>query len=236
MKIAIMQPYLFPYLGYYQLVNAVDQFIFFDDVHYINKGWINRNQLWGKPDAYKFSVPLKGASQNRIIKDIELDAFDKWSCKFLKTVETTYKKAAFFEPTFAFLQHFFKSKNYNSINQLACDSIKAVSDLLQIDTVFSNAQSYQYKLSNSLNGEDKVLSLCSLTNANQYINSKNGEALYNKDRFQLKGIQLNFIHMNEVTYQQFEEKTFLPCLSIIDVMMFNSLETTQDLLNKYSLS
>ena len=79
MKIAIMQPYFFPYLGYYQLVNAVDAFIFFDDVHFINKGWINRNQLWGKPAAYKFTVPLKAASQNKLIKDIELDAFEKWS-------------------------------------------------------------------------------------------------------------------------------------------------------------
>ena len=236
MKIAIMQPYFFPYLGYYQLVNAVDEFIFFDDVHFINKGWINRNQLWGNPAAYKFSIPLKDASQNKLIKDIELDAFEKWSNKFLKTVEATYKKAIFFETTFAFLQHFFKNKNYSTINELACDSVIEIAKLLQANTSFSYAQNYDYRSKDLVTGEDKILSLCALTGANQYINAKNGEALYNRERFQSQGIQLNFINMNKVEYKQFDGPAFLSGLSIIDVMMFNSAEDIQVLLNKYSLS
>ena len=231
-----MQPYLFPYLGYYQLVNAVDKFIFFDDVHFINKGWINRNQLLGKPAACKFSVPLKAASQNKLIKDIEMDDFEKWSNKFLKTVEATYKKAIFFETTFAFLQHFLQNKNYSTINELACDSVIKVANLLQANTSFSNAQNYEYRSKDLVTGEDKILSLCALTGANQYINAKNGEALYNRERFQSQGIQLNFLNINKVEYKQFDGQAFLPSLSIIDVMMFNNVNQIKKMLNYYEFN
>src|ERR1700743_3529780 len=93
MTIAVMQPYIFPYLGYYQLVNAVDDFIFFDDVNYINKGWINRNRILQNNEDFRFTIPLNKASQNRLINEIEIADFSKWRTDFTRILENNYKKA-----------------------------------------------------------------------------------------------------------------------------------------------
>src|SRR5438128_2733650 len=116
-----MQPYLFPYLGYYQLVSAVDTFIFFDDVNYINKGWINRNRLLHQDKPLTFTAPLANASQNRKINEIELSGFPKWRKQFLRTVEMNYRKAPFFDTVFKWLTNFF-SKEFMYISDLACES------------------------------------------------------------------------------------------------------------------
>src|ERR1035437_356071 len=98
MKLAIMQPYIFPYLGYYQLVNTVDTFVFFDDVNYIKKGWINENNILVNDAAYKFTLPVKDSSQNKRINQIELSDYKTWCDKFLKTLSSTYKKSPQFIP------------------------------------------------------------------------------------------------------------------------------------------
>src|SRR5258708_21690699 len=140
MTAAIMQPYFFPYLGYYQLVNAVDTFVFFDDVNYINKGWINRNQLLHQNKPSRFTVPLLRASQNRKINEIELSDFSAWRKQFLRTLEMNYKRAPFFDFVFTWLTDFL-SNDYLCISDLACESIKAVSGLLQLPVQFKKASS-----------------------------------------------------------------------------------------------
>src|SRR5437016_5023773 len=100
MTVAIMQPYFFPYLGYFQLVNAVDTFVFFDDVNFINKGWINRNQVLQQNTPLRFTVPLLKASQNRKINEIELSDFPAWRKQFLRSIEMNYKRAPFFDIVF----------------------------------------------------------------------------------------------------------------------------------------
>lgn len=100
MKLAIMQPYFLPYIGYFQLINAVDTFVLLDDVNYINKGWINRNQLLLNGKAHLFTLPLQKASQNKLINQLELSNETKWKDKLLKTIETAYKKAPQFHLVF----------------------------------------------------------------------------------------------------------------------------------------
>ncbi|MEO8664089.1 MAG: WbqC family protein, partial [Ignavibacteria bacterium] len=95
MKLAIMQPYVFPYIGYFQLINAVDKFVLFDDVSFIKKGWINRNRILVNKQEYTFTIPLKKASQNKLIKDIEISEENNWRDKFLKTIEKSYCNASF---------------------------------------------------------------------------------------------------------------------------------------------
>lgn len=236
MKLAIMQPYIFPYLGYYQLVNAVDTFVFFDDVNFINKGWINRNQLLHQNQPLKFTIPLIGASQNKMINEIELSEFSKWRVSFLKSVEYNYKKAPYFSFVFNWLNEFFFAKNYLFINELASESIKAVSGLLKVSTEFKNSGSLQYKNEYMLNGEQKIISICKLLEADTYINPKNGINLYNSLNFAAEQVQLNFIKMDEIRYDQFNKEQFVPNLSIIDVLMFNSVEETGRLINRFSLN
>ena len=235
MTVAIMQPYIFPYVGYYQLVNAVDTFVFFDDVNFINKGWINRNNLLLQDNPFRFTVPLAKASQNRLINEIELCDFTKWRNDFLKLVETSYRKAPQFSFVFNWLNEFLL-KDYVFISDLASDSIKAVAKLLEFPAQFKNSGSLNYKNNSGQNGEQKILEICKMVGGDKYINPKNGIDLYNRDVFNAENIQLNFINMHEINYLQFNKAEFVANLSIIDVLMFNSIDAIKRLLTKYSLN
>ena len=235
MRLAVMQPYLFPYLGYFQLVNAVDQFVFFDDVNFINKGWINRNQLLQQNEAYLFSLPLMKASQNRMINEIEIADYSKWRNLFLKQIEMNYRKAPFFTKTFAWLDDFLFAKNYNLIGELASDSVKAVSALLGIKTSFYYSSQLNYKNENTTNGQGKILHICEMMGTDTYINPKNGEGLYNAEYFRDKNVEIKFIFMDEIKYPQFLPDKFVPYLSILDLLMFNNSNKAEALLNKYAL-
>jgi hypothetical protein len=233
MRIAVMQPYFFPYLGYYQLVNTVDLFIFFDDVNYIKKGWINKNNILVNGQAYKFTVPVKDASQNKPINNIELSEFINWRTKFLKTVEEAYKKAPFFKDVFELINKIL-NQSYNSISELAKSSVKEVSLYLNLKTIFESSSDLPYA-KNVESGQEKIIDICRLKNAKYYVNPINGKGLYNKSEFESKGIQLHFIKMNELSYMQHSREKFIPSLSIIDTLMFNDKATILQLLNKLTL-
>ncbi len=235
MKLAIMQPYFLPYLGYFQLVNAVNTFVFFDDVNFINKGWINRNNILQQQKPFRFSIPLTKASQNKLINEIELSDYGKWRKDFLKTIEMNYKKAPHFLFVFEWLNNFL-SKDYHLISELASDSILAVSNLLKLSTSFKYTSSLPYNRSNEQNGQMKVLEICKLLGGGVYINPKNGVDLYDRDVFEEEGLSLKFIDMDEIIYPQFKAQSFVPYLSIIDVLMFNDIESAKELLNKYTLN
>ncbi len=235
MTIAVMQPYLLAYLGYYQLVNASDTFVFFDDVNFINKGWINRNQTLQQGKATMFTVPLIKASQNRKINEIELADFPKWRKDFLKSIEFNYKKAPFYAETYDWLQHFIHAKNYTNISEITCESIISIADLLEMKTQFKFSSKMDYQTKEDMPGGEKILSICNLLNATNYINPINGQSLYNKEQFDQQNVQLNFIKMDEISYVQFGKNDFVPYLSIIDVLMFNGIEETKILLSNYTL-
>ena len=235
MRLAVMQPYLFPYLGYYQLVKAVDTFIFFDDVNYINKGWINRNNILQQNKASRFTLPLINASQNRLINEIEIAGFEKWRKDFLKTIEYSYKKAPFYADTMQWLNDLLFSKDFNLVGELASESISSVGKLLELPTKFENSSKLDYRVGEQQAGQDKILYICGLMGATTYINPKNGTDLYDRDRFTASNVQLNFINMDEIEYKQFDSGNFTPYLSIIDVLMFNGPQQTRELLDKYTL-
>lgn len=234
MKLAIMQPYFFPYLGYYQLVNAVDCFVFFDDVNFINKGWINRNHILQQGKASLFTVPLLKASQNKPINEIQLIEFAKWKNNFLKTIQNSYKKAPYFNSVYAWLVNFL-GKEYAKISELSCDSVSFIANLLDMDTKFTKSSAINYTGESDQNGEQKVIAICKLLEAQEYLNPRNGSALYDKQKFSSQNIGLKFIHMQDIFYKQLNGSDFVPNLSILDVLMFNSPQETKQLLTHYKL-
>jgi hypothetical protein len=235
MTLAIMQPYVFPYLGYYQLVEAVDCFVFFDDVHYINKGWINRNRILKQDEAFRFTVSLNKASQNKLISEITIVDFIRWRTDFLRLLELNYKRAPFFTFFYIWLKEFLFSKEYRTISNLAADSVKAVANLLGLSTQFIISSELAYKADHFQDGQDKILKICELLKADHYINPQNGMEIYAEDKFAAKNIELNFIKMNDIVYGQFEKEKFVPSLSIIDVLMFVDLAKARGLLKQYTL-
>lgn len=233
MKLAIMQPYVFPYIGYFQMVNAVDKFVFYDDVNFIKQGWINRNRILVSNKDFLFTVPLKSVSSFSLIKDtyINTNIYEKWQHKFLVTLEQSYKKAPYFTEIQALVNKILNSGK-ETINELAIDSIQVISEYLNIDTQFyTSSERYNNK---GMEKEERLLDICKSEGATQYINAIGGQELYKKENFDIHGIQLNFIKPLPIEYKQFNNE-FVPWLSIIDVLMFNSKEEIQIMLEQYEL-
>lgn len=227
-----MQPYLFPYIGYFQMINAVDVFVFYDDVNFIKGGWINRNRMLISGSDKLFTVPLKDASSFKLIKDVEINNEVPAYSKILTTIAQSYKKAPFFSEVFPIIESVFRSPS-STIGDLAKLSIQAVNDYLGITTVLKRS-SVDFADTKGMERAERLIAVCKQTGAEKYINAIGGQELYTKEYFASQGIDLKFIKSEPIAYKQFDNE-FVPWLSIIDVLMFNSVEEIQVILNKYLL-
>ena len=232
MKLAIMQPYLFPYIGYFQLVNAVDKFVFYDDVQFIKGGWINRNYILERGERKLLvTLHLDAASANKKINEIRVKDNSK---KLIKTIELNYSKAPFYDLAFPVIE---KVISYASkepmISEIAALSVRGVSKYLGIKTNFvSSSDNYPETL--SVGRVKRLTAICRMENAEIYANPLGGKDLYTKEEFKKSGVALFFIKPNNIQYNQFNKK-FIPDLSIIDVIMFNSPEQVINLLKNFEL-
>jgi hypothetical protein len=228
MKLGIMQPYFLPYIGYWQLLNAVDTYVIYDDVAYIKQGWVNRNRMLVNGKDFLFSLPLIDASSFKNINQIDIMAANP---KLLKTIEQAYAKAPYFKQVFPLVISIVNHADRNLAGYVT-NSIGSVADYLQIRTKI--LVSSDIDKDNDLKGQEKVLHICEKLGATRYYNAVGGQELYSKEEFAWKNISLMFLKTNPITYKQFKNE-FVPGLSILDVMMFNSVEEIQGLLNQYEL-
>jgi hypothetical protein len=231
MRIAIMQPYIFPYIGYFQLINLADKFVIYDDVSFINKGWINRNNILLDGQPHLFTIPLRSSSQNKLINQTEIGDISVWRNKFFKTIEHAYKKAPHFDEVSALLNEIFNNK-FIYIHQLALVSLTRICKYLLIDTPFFKSSGILGDT--ELKSHDRILDICVKLHADHYINPVGGLKLYSRVQFESKGISINFLEVKPQSYSQ-SGNNFIPNLSIIDVLMYNSVEQVRELLNQYRL-
>jgi len=232
MSIAIMQPYLFPYIGYFQLIEEVDQFVLYDDVNYKTQGWINRNKILINGAPKYFTIPCKDASQNKRINQIRHDLIDKKRGKLLRKIKFSYSNAPFFDSIYPLVESVIRF-NSEYIADLAIHSIKKTCSYLGISCSFKRSNECYGNV--ELGPADRLIDICKQEGTSNYVNPIGGQKLYDKAYFDNKGIHLYFLESAECTYEQFDNK-FVPYLSIIDVMMFNSPEKIKaDLLNSYKL-
>ena len=229
MKLGIMQPYFLPYIGYFQLIKAVDKYVIYDDVNFIKRGWINRNNILLNGQSFLFTLNLLEASQNKLINEIFVS--DDVS-KLLKTIHAAYKKAPQFSSVFPIVEKIFGYEDKNLARYVG-DSLIQIADYLQLNTEFIYSSEITEKDS-SLKAQDKILNICTVMEASEYINAIGGVELYSKERFEELNIKLSFLKTKPIEYKQFDNP-FLPNLSILDVLMFNSVEQINELLMKYEL-
>jgi hypothetical protein len=219
MKLGIMQPYFLPYIGYFQLIESVDKFIVYDNIKYTKKGWINRNRFLQNGKDVLFSLPLKKDSDFLDVRDRQISA-DFNSAKFLNQLREAYRKAPCFGQAFPLVESIVLQKETNLFKYLF-NSIQGICDYVGItsELVVSSAM----QIDHSLQNKDKVIALCKCAGANTYINAIGGQELYSKSEFETNGLALKFIKTRPFTYKQFDNE-FVPWLSIVDLMMFNSRE------------
>lgn len=231
MKLAIMQPYLFPYIGYYQLIHAADAFVVYDDVNFIKGGWIQRNRILSNGEPLWIRAPLFKASPNRKICETRIAGDPKFFKKITKTIDQSYCKSKYYTETIHLVREIFQNE-YETIDELSFQSLKRIADFLKIDTRFIRT-SREYK-NDHLKGQDRVLDICRQEGADIYINAAGGKKLYSNLAFKQRGIQLYFLNSVKLKYAQPSE-TFWPNLSIIDVLMHGGRKHAQHLLNNYEL-
>ena len=229
-----MQPYLFPYIGYFQLIAAVNKFVIYDDVNFIKGGWINRNNVLINKKSNLFTVPLNKVSSNTLINEtkINLKFYNIWKVKFLRSLEQSYKKSPYFAEVYNLIENVLDINENDLLSELAVNSIKNVSNYLQLETeICETSGNYNNK---TKSGQERVLDICRIEKASQYINPIGGIELYSKNTFKENGIILNFIKSKPIIYSQFDND-FAPWLSIIDVLMFNSISEVNRMVNQYEL-
>jgi len=231
MKLAIMQPYFFPYIGYFQLIASVDQFIVYDNIKYTKKGWINRNRLLLNGKDAVFSLPLKSDSDTLDICSREI-AQDFNRDKLLNQFKGAYRKAPYFDETYTLLEKIIQNQDRNLFNYLY-DSISVICDYLSLKTQI--IKSSEINIDHELKNQQRVIAICEAVGASTYVNAIGGADLYAKEIFFDRGIELKFIKSLPFEYPQLGN-VFVPWLSIIDVMMFNPLDVIQnDLTSNYEL-
>ncbi|MGA1868187.1 MAG: WbqC family protein [bacterium] len=236
MKLALMQPYFFPYIGYYQFINCVDEFILYDDVQYMKGGWINRNRILldGMPHYITLPIEKKGnlsdmINEKRISSSREIE---KAKTKILGQLYAAYRKAPFYKDVIELVNNILNFPEKN----LACfltHSIQEVCHYLKIGTRIMISSDIK-KDDKGLSGQERVIAICKARNATHYINTIGGQKLYSKKIFTKAGIRLSFIKTRNIEYLQFRN-TFVPFLSIVDVMMFNSVNSITQYLTEYDL-
>ena len=227
MKIAIMQPYFLPYMAYWQLINAVDTFVIYDDVNFIKRGYINRNSILTNGKVKTFTLELKKSSQNKLINEIEIGDNRE---KLLKMFKYSYSKTPFFKQVFPILEKIMRFEE-KSLSKFIAESLVIISEYLGINTNF--IYSSEIKKTLNLKGESKIIDICKKLGAKEYINPIGGIDLYSKKEFDKNGINLVFLESKGIKYKQFKNE-FIPNLSIIDVLMFNSLADLNKSLHLYN--
>ncbi len=227
MRIAIMQPYFLPYISYFQLIEAVDKFVIYDDVQFIKGGWINRNYILLNEKRYLINLLLSGAGL-KTINNIKVQTNQR---KLIKTIEFVYKKAPMFDDVFPLFLNIMEYEEKN-LEKFLGNSIIQICEYLHVNTEL--LLSSDINKNNTLKGQDKVIHICKLLETNSYINTITGENLYSKADFEKQNIKLKFLKSNTKDYTQFKNE-FIPNLSILDVMMFNSIGEIRKMLDSYEL-
>lgn len=220
-----MQPYFMPYFGYFQLINAVDTFVFYDDVQLIRRGWINRNKILLQKKEHLITIPLKSASQRKLIHQVPYVESGK---KLIKTIHHAYARAPYYHEVLPIMENIFNYRADN-IGALAAFSVKEISNYLGLTLIFEySSQCYPDTIAMGM--ENRIIEICRRQNAGMYINATGGKNLYSRANFDRNGIKLKFLEPACPVYRQYKD-IFVPNLSITDVIMFNNAETIRAWLN-----
>jgi hypothetical protein len=229
-KIAIMQPYFLPYMGYWQLIANVDEFVIYDNIQYTKKGWITRNRFLLNGKDEMFSLSLKADSDFLPVSDRFLSpAFDRE--KLVRQLQGAYQKAPYYKENFPVIEEIIRNQEQN-LSAYINASIQKICSYLFIETPLVPSSSLRD--SEHLKGQDKVLDICRALKADTYINPVGGLDLYDRKAFLDQGINLSFLRSRPLAYAQFGQAC-IPHMSILDVLMFNSRDQVMGYLQEYDL-
>jgi len=231
-RVAIMQPYFLPYIGYWQLMHNVDVFVVYDDIEYTKKGWINRNRFLMNGKHQTFTLPLKKDSDFLDVDQRQLaDNVSAEKAKLMRRLEASYCRAPFFKEGKSLLEDILASSEEN-LFRFIYQSIENIHARLGMTSRL--VVSSTLGIPRSLKGQGRVIATCKALGATDYINPIGGSALYDKQAFGVEGIRLHFLQVHPFVYKQYDHE-FVPNLSIIDSIMFVGFRGCLDHLQQIDL-
>lgn len=234
MKLGIMQPYFFPYIGYFQLIHATDHYIFFDTPQYEKRGWMNRNRIINLKEGTTYiSVPTVKAPQSTPINEMRISYQEAWEQKILAQLDIYKKRAPYFQNVRELVSDVF-SKKYDSISELNIASVVSSCNYMGLPLQYSIFSKMNLDVPAVCEPDEWALNIAKALGYEEYINAPGGEAFFNKEKYANAGIDLRFILPNLSPYVQ-KIGRFESGLSIIDVMMYNSPEEISHMLSDYSI-
>ena len=229
MKLGIMQPYFMPYIGYFQLMKAVDKYVVYDDVNYIKGGWVNRNHILINGEKKMFTFTLRKASPNKFFNEIVIgDDFKK----LMKTLRLNYSRAINIDQTMALMERIISFPN-KQLAVFIANSFREILSYLSVETEI--LMSSEIPKDNSLRGKDKIIQICEILGADTYYNAVGGKNLYDQEEFREHGITLNFVDSLPQVYSQLHTREFVSGLSMVDVLMNNTKDEVNRLLDSFQL-
>jgi len=236
--IGIMQPYFFPYLGYFSLVKHTDFWIVFDPVQYIRRGWMNRNRILApeKPNGgwQYISIPVKKAPRETLISDIFINNDIQWQDKLFRQLEHYRKKAPFFNTVNSLLKESF-STELSTITSLNVHLLSSVCEYLSIPFSYAVYSEMDFPDTPANQPGDWALNICKHLGVATYINPPGGKNIFPKEEWHANGINLKFLSSQLPYYSQRREESIMG-LSIIDVMMFNSPDEISVMLDEITIT
>lgn len=236
MRVGIMQPYIFPYIGYFQLINYVDKWVVFDDTQYISKGWINRNRIL-HPDIKKewqyFTIPVSKHLRECKIKDVKINGNLEWRDEFLGKLTSYKKKAPFYAETVEFISDCVSIK-CNTLSELIVTTLNRTCEYLNIPFDYSIFSQMGIDTTNVEHAGQWALEIADAMDADEYINPSGGYSIFNENEFLARNIELRFLKSNLTPYVQ-RRGCFVPGLSIVDIMMWNEKNRIHEMLKDYEI-
>lgn len=233
MKVGIMQPYFLPYIGYYQMMAAVDKFVILDDVNYIRKGWINRNFIMIGGGQHWLTIPLSAASQNVEIRSLEIAPDTGWKIKMKRSIERAYRRTPLTIETMEMVSRFLEAAEGNLSDFLRM-TLQEVCRVLKIETPIVSSSALGSR--DGFKGQDKIIRLCTELQADTYVNLPGGRSFYQNEPFKSAGIELCFIDQTIPPGRLSSGLGDSPYISILDLLMRNSHESVRSALTEFTIT
>lgn len=235
MKLGIMQPYFFPYLGYFSLIKHTDRFILFDPVQFIRHGWIERNRTLKPGEGWQYiQVPLVKFARETNIADVRINNAENWKNKIVAQLQHYKKLAPYYRNVMELLNNVF-SDNYDDIVSFDKKSLEAVCEFLGFERNMEVYSKMDLEIEPVYAPDEWALNICkAIPGADEYINPPGGQSFFDKSKYDKNNIKLEFLEINLHEYSQ-KRPDFESGLSVIDVMMFNSPEEISTMLDDYKI-
>jgi WbqC-like protein family len=232
MKLAIMQPYFLPYIGYFHLMAAVDKFVILDDVNFINRGWINRNRISVNNQSHWLTVPLVKASQNRLINEVDIVGDDGWKAKMLRTVEASYTHAPFAETVLNLFTEVLANAE-GRLSTFLFRTLRQVASYVGTNVCIVETSAIYPK--GDRKGQHRILDICLREGATTYVNPPGGRELYDSELFGSAGVELLFLDPSLGSLPLRYSGQEGPVFSVLDLMMLNSQSALKEAIGTFRL-